>query len=72
MLKQELEHLATFTRWIPRFRSRPSILHHVWQATGYMVGAGTAFFGKSGAMLCTEAVETVIGDHYNGCVAAKS
>jgi hypothetical protein len=29
------------------------------------IGAGTALMRKEAAMTCTEAVETVIGDHYN-------
>ena len=32
---------------------------------GYILGAGTALMGKEAAMACTEAVETVIGEHYN-------
>lgn len=31
----------------------------------YFVGAGTALLGKEGAMACTVAVESVIGEHYN-------
>ena len=29
-------------------------------------GAGTALLGKEAAMACTVAVETVIGEHYDG------
>jgi ubiquinone biosynthesis monooxygenase Coq7 len=29
------------------------------------LGAGTALFGKRAIMACTEAVETVIGEHYD-------
>jgi len=29
------------------------------------LGAGTAIMGKRATMACTEAVETVIGEHYN-------
>ncbi|KAF9399169.1 ubiquinone biosynthesis monooxygenase Coq7 [Podila epigama] len=32
---------------------------------GFALGAGTALLGKEAAMACTEAVETVIGGHYN-------
>ena len=28
-------------------------------------GAGSAMLGKEGAMACTVAVETVIGEHYD-------
>jgi ubiquinone biosynthesis monooxygenase Coq7 len=30
-----------------------------------LVGFGTAMIGKEAAMACTEAVETVIGNHYD-------
>lgn len=36
-----------------------------WRLIGYFVGAGTALLGKEGAMACTVAVESVIGEHYN-------
>lgn len=29
------------------------------------LGAGSALLGKEGAMACTVAVESVIGEHYN-------
>jgi ubiquinone biosynthesis monooxygenase Coq7 len=32
---------------------------------GYALGVGTAMMGRNAAMACTEAVETVIGNHYN-------
>lgn len=35
------------------------------------LGAGTALMGKRAAMACTEAVETVIGEHYNECVSVS-
>jgi len=31
----------------------------------FSIGAGTALLGKEGAMACTVAVESVIGEHYN-------
>jgi ubiquinone biosynthesis monooxygenase Coq7 len=40
-------------------------LRPLWEIAGFAVGAGTALMGKEAAMACTEAVETVIGDHYN-------
>jgi len=30
-----------------------------------LLGAGSAMLGKEGAMACTVAVETVIGEHYD-------
>ncbi|CAI2169424.1 14814_t:CDS:2 [Funneliformis geosporum] len=65
MWEQEKFHLKTFDEIIARFRVRPTILRPIWEAVGFIVGAGTAMMGKEAAMACTEAVETVIGQHYN-------
>ncbi|KAJ8583063.1 COQ7-domain-containing protein [Rhizopogon salebrosus TDB-379] len=35
------------------------------QAAGFALRAATALMGKEAAMVCTEAVETVIGEHYD-------
>ncbi|KAJ8592773.1 COQ7-domain-containing protein [Rhizopogon salebrosus TDB-379] len=35
------------------------------QAAGFALGAATALMGKEAAMACTEAVETVIREHYD-------
>lgn len=45
-------------------------VHHQFQfllewSTFDFKGAGTALLGKEGAMACTVAVESVIGEHYN-------
>lgn len=37
----------------------------LWNAAGFVLGAGTALLGEKAAMACTVAVETVIVDHYN-------
>ncbi|KAI8064751.1 ubiquinone biosynthesis protein Coq7 [Gongronella butleri] len=65
MWDQEKEHLALFNDLVGRHRVRPSLLRPVWEVAGFVVGAGTALMGKEAAMACTEAVETVIGNHYN-------
>ncbi|CAG8529215.1 9341_t:CDS:2 [Gigaspora rosea] len=65
MWEQKKYHLCTFDEMIPRHRVRPSLLRPVWEATGFILGVSTALIGKEAAMACTEAVETVIGEHYN-------
>ncbi|ORZ32543.1 ubiquinone biosynthesis protein COQ7-domain-containing protein [Catenaria anguillulae PL171] len=65
MWQQEVHHLETFNKLVPTWRARPSLLYPVWQAAGFAVGAGSALLGKEAAMALTEAVETVIGEHYN-------
>jgi len=44
---------------------RPTILSDVAKVAGFALGASTALMGRKAAMACTEAVETVIGEHYN-------
>lgn len=46
-------------------RIRPTILSEVAEVAGFGLGAVTALMGKEAAMACTEAVETVIGEHYD-------
>jgi ubiquinone biosynthesis monooxygenase Coq7 len=41
----------------------------LWRVAGFALGAGTALLGEKAAHACTEAVETVIGEHYAGQVA---
>jgi len=70
MYDQEKEHLATFNRLLPQHRVRPTALLPLWDAAGFLLGAGTALLGKEGAMACTVAVESVIGEHYNAQIRA--
>ncbi|KAJ3077475.1 ubiquinone biosynthesis monooxygenase Coq7 [Quaeritorhiza haematococci] len=65
MWEQEKLHLETFEKIIGENRVRPTALRPMWEAVGFALGAGTALLGKEAAMACTEAVETVIGEHYN-------
>lgn len=65
MWEQEKHHLELFSDLVGEHRVRPSLLRPVWEIAGFAVGATTALMGKEAAMACTEAVETVIGEHYN-------
>ncbi|KAI9005343.1 ubiquinone biosynthesis protein Coq7, partial [Gaertneriomyces semiglobifer] len=65
MWDQEKVHLKAFDDILGDNRVRPTALRPLWEAAGYALGAGTALIGKEAAMACTEAVETVIGQHYN-------
>lgn len=65
MYDQEIEHLKTCERHLIEHRVRPSILLPLWKAAGFAMGVGSAVLGERSAMACTEAVETVVGKHYN-------
>ena len=65
MWEQEKKHLYSFNKILGENRVRPSALMPIWERLGYVLGVGTALLGKEAAMACTEAVETVIGQHYN-------
>jgi ubiquinone biosynthesis monooxygenase Coq7 len=67
---QEADHLAAFDRLLTERQVRPSLLAPVWRAAGFALGAGTALIGDKAAHACTEAVESVIGEHYAGQIAA--
>lgn len=69
MEAHEAEHLARFDRLLTERRVRPTALAPVWRAAGFALGAGTALLGDKAAHACTEAVETVIEEHYAGQAA---
>ncbi|MHB8528187.1 MAG: demethoxyubiquinone hydroxylase family protein [Caulobacteraceae bacterium] len=66
---EESEHLEKFERMITEARIRPSLLAPLWRAAGFALGAGTALIGEKAAHACTEAVESVIEDHYAAQIA---
>ena len=65
MWDQEKKHLNSLDKILSENRVRPSALRPLWEGLGFALGVGTALLGKEAAMACTEAVETVIGTHYN-------
>ncbi|KAI9667024.1 MAG: hypothetical protein M1829_005564 [Trizodia sp. TS-e1964] len=68
MHDQEAGHLRTFNALLAHHRVRPTLLRPVWRVAATALGWGTAMLGREAAMACTEAVETEIGEHYNGQV----
>ena len=64
MRAQEVAHLRHFEKLMVDRRVRPTVLHPLWQAAGFALGAGTALMGEKAAMACTIAVEEVIDEHY--------
>lgn len=65
MWEQEKNHLDRFNIMIAQYHVRPSALTPLWMVMSYGLGITTALLGKEAAMACTEAVETVVGEHYN-------
>ena len=65
MWDQEKKHLAVMNKLQTQHRVRPTLLWELARVGGYGLGAVTALMGKEAAMACTEAVETVIGEHYD-------
>lgn len=68
MWDQEKKHLAVMNKLQVQHQVRPTLLWEFARLGGYGLGAVTALMGKEAAMACTEAVETVIGEHYDECV----
>ena len=64
MRAEEQDHLDAFDKMLAAGNVRPTALSPVWQAAGYALGVGTALLGEKAAHACTEAVETVIEEHY--------
>jgi ubiquinone biosynthesis monooxygenase Coq7 len=71
---QEMEgheqvHLSRFDQLLSERGVRPTLMSPVWRAAAFALGAGTALLGDKAAHACTEAVETVIEQHYAGQIA---
>ncbi len=60
----EQVHLDAFDRILTERNVRPTALAPLWRAAGFALGAGTALLGEKAAHACTEAVESVIEEHY--------
>ena len=65
MWDQEKHHLNVFNKLVKDFNVKPTSLSPLWVTAAWVMGASTTYLGKESAMACTEAVETVIGEHYD-------
>ncbi|KAI9755246.1 MAG: hypothetical protein M1815_005107 [Lichina confinis] len=68
MYDQEAGHLRLFEHLLRKHRVRPTAMYPAWHVAATALGWATAMMGHEAAMACTEAVETEIGNHYNGQV----
>lgn len=64
MEAEEQKHLEAFDRLLVEREVRPTAMTPVWNVAGYGLGVITALMGEKAAHACTEAVETVIEQHY--------
>jgi len=65
----EARHLARFDELLNQTRTRPTLLAPLWRAAAFALGAGTALMGERAAHACTDAVESVIEEHYAAQIA---
>lgn len=66
MYEQEIVHLKYFESELSKKHIRPTILSPFWHIFGYMLGYIPAKLSIKKAMVCTDAVEEVIDNHYQG------
>jgi len=64
MEAEEQKHLDAFDRLLNERGVRPTAMMPLWNVAGYGLGVVTALMGEKAAHACTEAVETVIEEHY--------
>jgi len=64
MEAEEQKHLTAFDEMLVDRKVRPTAMAPLWNAAGYGLGVITALMGEKAAHACTEAVETVIEQHY--------
>lgn len=69
MQDQEAVHLARFDALMNAERVRPTLMTPVWRLAAMALGTATALMGEKAAHACTEAVESVIGEHYADQIA---
>jgi ubiquinone biosynthesis monooxygenase Coq7 len=64
MRAQEQTHLDRFNALLTSEGVRPTVLTPLWRIAALGLGASTALLGEKAAHACTEAVESVIEEHY--------
>lgn len=64
MEAEEQKHLDAFDALLVERNVRPTVMTPIWNVAGYGLGVVTALMGEKAAHACTEAVETVIEQHY--------
>jgi 3-demethoxyubiquinol 3-hydroxylase len=70
MAGEEQVHLSYFEKRLRDEGVRPTAFTPLWRLMATGLGIGTALLGEKAAHACTEAVETVIEQHYAHQIAA--
>jgi len=65
----EQVHLDRFNALLNEHKVRPTVMIPVWKVAATVLGAGTALISEKAAHACTEAVESVIEQHYADQIA---
>ena len=65
----EAVHLKRFDTLLNESHVRPTLMAPVWRAAAFGLGVTAALMGEKAAHACTEAVESVIEEHYAGQIA---
>ena len=66
---EEQVHLDYFEAKMRAEQVRPTVMAPIWRLAALGLGVGTALLGPKAAHACTEAVESVISEHYAGQIA---
>ena len=61
---EEQVHLDYFEAKMRAEQVRPTVMAPIWRLAALGLGVGTALLGPKAAHACTEAVESVISEHY--------
>ncbi len=69
MQGHEQVHLDRFNALLTEKGVRPTAMTPLWRLMAFGLGAGTALMGEKAAHACTEAVESVIEQHYADQIA---
>ncbi|PHR61598.1 MAG: demethoxyubiquinone hydroxylase family protein [Robiginitomaculum sp.] len=64
MCEEEQEHLDAFDALLLEHKAKPTVLLPIWNIASTGLGVATALMGEKAAHACTEAVESVIEQHY--------
>ena len=64
MMEEEQAHLDAFDQLLRENKARPTALIPMWKLASTGLGVATALMGEKAAHACTEAVESVIEQHY--------